>query len=305
MHETNIANYTMHRGKVRDIYEFGENLLIIVTTDRISAFDWILPSIIPDKGVVLTQLSKHWADILEVHYHLVSTDLSRLPVEFHLPELEGRTMLVERAEVIPFECVVRGYLCGSAWKDYQKTGSVCGISLPSGLKQNQQFPKPLFTPATKATDGHDENISVEYMASQIGMETTAELEARSIELYTEAAEHCWQNNLILADTKLEWGFMRQASDDLVLIDEIFTPDSSRFWASDAYELGISMPSFDKQFVRDWLEESGWDKNSPPPALPEGIVTKTREKYFEAYERVVGSPLTIGDGENGVGTGDLG
>jgi phosphoribosylaminoimidazole-succinocarboxamide synthase len=287
MLQSNVQGFPMRRGKVRDIYELGTNMLIIVTTDRISAFDYVLPNAIPDKGKILTAMSLFWAEKLEAFYHSISTDPNQMPEAFRTPELAGRSMMVERAEVIPFECVVRGYLCGSGWKDYQRTGEVCGIKLPKGLKENQQFPTPIFTPATKAETGHDENISFQQMADALGAELASELEQRSIELYVQAAERAWHAGIIIADTKFEWGRLKHASGDLCLIDEVLTPDSSRFWPLDQYRLGGSMPSFDKQFVRDWLDQSGWDKNSPPPALPDEIVAKTMDKYIEAYERITG------------------
>ena len=290
MLQSNVPNFPVKRGKVRDIYEVGPTMLVIVTTDRISAFDHILPNGIPDKGKVLTQTSFFWADLLDVYYHVISTDPKHMPEAFQTPELAGRTMFVEKAEVIPFECVVRGFLCGSGWKDYQKTGEVCGIKLPKGLKENQQFPTPIFTPATKAETGHDENITFDYMANKIGKELASELEQRSIGLYMQAAEHAWNNGIIIADTKFEWGQLKHANDDLALIDEVLTPDSSRFWALDKYRLGASMPSFDKQGVRNWLEKSGWDKASPPPKLPPHVVRQTRARYLEGYKRLTGKDL---------------
>jgi len=286
--ETDFPNYTVSRGKVRDIYEFGETMYIIITTDRVSAYDWVFPeTVIPDKGRILNKLSCYWTDALDVYYHMISNDFAHLPQDFNIPELKDRIMLVEKAEVIPFECVVRGYLAGSGWKDYKETGKVCGVELPPGLKENQQLPKPIFTPATKATSGHDENVSFEYMEDKIGTEMAAELEARSLELYTDAAEIAWKKGIIIADTKFEWGILRYVNDELVLIDEVLTPDSSRFWAIEDYEPGKSIPSFDKQFVRDYIAISGWDKASEPPPLPGDIIMKTREKYIEAYEKITG------------------
>lgn len=286
--ESNIENYKMHRGKVRDIYELGETMLIIVTTDRISAFDYVFPNTtIPDKGRILNALSVYFAEALGYRYHMISGNFNQMPQDFRKPELAGRAMLVERAEVIPFECVVRGYLAGSAWKEYQKTGMVCGIKLPAGLKENQQFPKPIFTPATKAATGHDENVTIDYMASKVGVELTYELEALSVELYMDAAQMAWNQGIIIADTKFEWGVLKHVDNELCLIDEVLTPDSSRFWPLDDYKLGGSINSFDKQYVRDWIEKSGWDKNSPPPPLPEDVIMKTREKYLEAYYKITG------------------
>lgn len=277
----------MKHGKVRDIYDLGKNELLIVTTDRISAFDYVLPNFVPDKGKILTSLSIFWSEMLDVYYHLISDQLEHFPEVFRLPELKGRTMLVEKAEVIPYECVVRGYVAGSAWKDYQNTGAVCGIKLPKGLKQNQALPTPIFTPATKAVSGHDLNVSFDEMANQIGLELATDLESKSVALYMDAADHCWQNGLILADTKFEWGILKHVSDDLVLIDEIITPDSSRFWPIDEYELNQNLPSFDKQYVRNYLETTSWDKNSSPPELPDEVVNKTREKYIDAYRMITG------------------
>jgi phosphoribosylaminoimidazole-succinocarboxamide synthase len=289
MLQIKIADLPVRRGKVRDIYDLDtlgrKNELVIVTTDRISAYDQILPNEIPDRGKILTEVSVFWSEILDVYYHLISTNLAHLPEVFRLPELEGRVMLVEKAEVIPFECVVRGYLAGSAWQDYQNTGEVCGIKLPKGLKQNQALPTPIFTPATKAETGHDLNISFEFMANQIGLELASDLESKSVALYMDAADHCWQRGLILADTKFEWGKLKHVSDDIVLIDEVITPDSSRFWPIEGYELNQSLPSYDKQFVRDYLGSTSWDKNSPPPSLPEEVVAKTMEKYIEAYRLI--------------------
>lgn len=291
LYESKVDNYVCRRGKVRDIYELGETMLIIVTSDRISAFDRVFPNtVIPDKGKVLNKMSCFWADILDCKYHLISTELNHLPEVFRTPDFADRTMLVERAEVIPFECVVRGYLAGSAWKEYQKTGEVCGIKLPPGLQENQQFPKPIFTPAIKNDTGHDENVSFDYMAQQLGMEISAEMEAMSIELYQDAAQLAWNKGIIIADTKFEWGLLTHLQNTLVLVDEILTPDSSRFWPLSEYRVGGSIVSFDKQYLRDWAEASGWDKESDPPPLPEEVVAKTREKYIEAYEKLTGSKL---------------
>jgi len=291
IYKTEIPNYTSKRGKVRDTYSLGDTMLIIITTDRISAFDHVFPeTTIPDKGKVLQGISCYWAEALDLNYHLISTDLNRLPEDFRKPEFEGRAMLVEKAEVIPFECVVRGFLAGSAWKEYQQTGSVCGIALPKGLKENQQLIKPIFTPATKADNGHDQNVTFDYMSSKIGLDLAAELEAMSLEIYTDAAQVAWQNGIIIADTKFEFGVMAHASNTLMLIDEVLTPDSSRFWPLEDYKLNAPINSFDKQFVRDWVEQSGWDKNSEPPPLPEEVVTKTRDKYLEAYEKITGVSL---------------
>lgn len=291
MYDIDLPNYKVKKGKVRNAYSLGETMLIIITTDRISAFDHVFPeTTIPDKGKVLQGLSCYWAEALSLNYHLISTDLNRLPEDFRKPEFEGRVMLVEKAEVIPFECVVRGFLAGSAWKEYQQTGSVCGISLPKGLKENQQLIKPIFTPATKVDNGHDQNVTFDYMSTKIGLDLAAELETMSLEIYTDAAQLAWQNGIIIADTKFEFGVMAHASNTLMLIDEVLTPDSSRFWPLEDYRLDGPINSFDKQFVRDWIEQSGWDKNSEPPPLPEEVINKTRDKYLEAYEKITGVKL---------------
>ncbi|HRX78896.1 MAG: phosphoribosylaminoimidazolesuccinocarboxamide synthase [Planctomycetaceae bacterium] len=283
--ETSLEHYPVRRGKVRDIYDLGDQLLMI-STDRISAYDWVLPSGIPDKGRVLTQVSAFWFDRLDVPHHLLSTELENagLPDETDLEQLSGRSMLVRKCEVVPIECVVRGYLDGSGWKEYQKSGTVCGIKLPSGLKQCSKLDEPIFTPATKEETGHDINISFERMVEIIGEGPAEELRRRSIDIYLRGAEYARQRGIIIADTKFEWG---RFDGELILIDEVLTPDSSRFWPADQYEPGHGQPSFDKQFVRDWLSATDWDKNSPPPALPEDVIAKTREKYIEAYEQLTG------------------
>ena len=273
------------RGKVRDVYDFGDRLLI-VATDRISAFDWILPTGIPDKGRVLTQLSRFWFDLLQVPHHLLSMNAADLP----LPEgtdiaaLDGRSMVVRKTKVFPIECVVRGYLSGSGWKEYKSSQTVCGLSLPSGLRESDRLPEPIFTPATKAETGHDENISFERMSKIIGEVHAIRLRDFSMQVYTKAAEYARARGIIIADTKFEFGVV----DDIILIDEVLTPDSSRFWQADQFSPGKSQPSFDKQFVRDWLETTSWDKNSPPPALPDRVVEVTRDKYIDAYERLTGT-----------------
>jgi phosphoribosylaminoimidazole-succinocarboxamide synthase len=274
------------RGKVRDVYDLGHALLI-VATDRISAFDWVLPTGIPEKGRILTQMTLFWLGFLRVPNHLMSADDVLLARGFGgmLEGLQGRVMEVHKAAVVPFECVVRGYLAGSAWKEYRQHGTVCGISLPSGLQECQQLSAPIFTPATKAESGHDENVSFEQMVAATGRKLAEELRDRSIDIYRRASLHAESRGIILADTKFEWGQLADGS--VILIDEVLTPDSSRFWPKDTYEVGKNPPSFDKQFVRDWLERSGWDKNSPPPQLPADVVEKTRLKYVEAYERLTG------------------
>jgi len=283
--ETSLSQFPVRRGKVRDIYDLGEQLLL-VSTDRISAFDWVLPTGIPDKGRVLTQQSHFWFDWLKEPNHILTCDVSEmaLPETVDLAPLEGRSMLVRKTEVVPIECVVRGYLSGSGWKEYQRSSSVCGISLPTGLVESDQLAEPIFTPATKAEEGHDENISFDRMVDLVGAEISEELRRRSIEIYRRGAEYARGRGIIIADTKFEFG---RVGDELILIDEVLTPDSSRFWPADQYSPGQGQPSYDKQFVRDWLTESGWDKNSEPPALPDEVVARTREKYVEAYEQVTG------------------
>jgi phosphoribosylaminoimidazole-succinocarboxamide synthase len=284
--QSHVPGYPCRRGKVRDVYDLGDRL-VIVATDRISAFDWVLPSGIPDKGRILTALSLFWFDFLGVPHHVLCTDLNDMGPEFAVraEELTGRTVLVRKTRVVPIECVIRGYLAGSGWKEYRAGGAVCGIPLPSGLQQSQQLPEPIFTPATKEETGHDQNISFERMTQIAGPIVAEELRRRSLDVYRRAAEFARSRGIIIADTKLEWGEL--PSGELILIDEVLTPDSSRFWPADAYRTGISPPSFDKQFVRDWLETTPWDKNSPPPQLPPDVVERTAEKYREAFERLTG------------------
>ena len=278
------------RGKVRDIYEAGEDLLM-VASDRISAFDVVLPTPIPDKGRVLSGLSLFWfersADI--VPNHLLSDDVDRFPVEFrdHREELAGRAMLVKRAEVVPIECVARGYLSGSGWKEYRETGRVCGIELPSGLVESDRLPEPIFTPATKAAEGHDENISLERAVELVGEGLAQKLKELTLTLYEFAAGLALERGIIVADTKFEFGF---AGGELILVDEVLTPDSSRFWPADRYQAGGPQPSFDKQYVRDWLDGSGWDHEPPAPELPPDVVGQTAVRYREAYERITGEPF---------------
>jgi len=283
---SDIPGYPCRRGKVRDVYDLGDRL-VIIATDRISAFDWVLPTAIPDKGRILTALTLFWLDYLGVPNHLVSTNLADMGPAFveRAADLTGRACLVRKASVVPVECVVRGYLAGSGWKEYRQYGSVCGISLPPGLAQSARLPKAIFTPATKEENGHDQNISFEDMSDRIGSELATELRQRSLDIYQRAAEHAQSRGLILADTKFEWGLSPDG--EILLIDEVLTPDSSRFWPADQYREGVSPPSFDKQFVRDWLETTGWDKNSPPPPLPDDVVERTAAKYREAYERLTG------------------
>ena len=284
--ETQLDDLPIRRGKVRDIYDLGEQLLL-VSTDRISAYDWILPTGIPDKGRVLTQISNFWFDLLKVPSHFISADTAdfNLPEGTDLEQLDGRSVLVRKTEVVPIECVVRGYLSGSGWKEYCESGTVCGLRLPEGLVESDQLPEPIFTPATKAEQGeHDENISFERMVDVVGLEQSEELRRRSFEIYQRGADYARERNIIIADTKFEFGVV---DGELLLIDEVLTPDSSRFWPSDLYTPGSGQPSFDKQIVRDWLTENGWDKNSDPPELPESIVTKTRDKYVEVFEQLTG------------------
>jgi phosphoribosylaminoimidazole-succinocarboxamide synthase len=287
MHASHVSGYPRRQGKVRDVYDLGDRL-IIVATDRISAFDWVLPTPIPDKGRVLTALTLFWLRWLNIPNHLLSAESKDFPPEFRGPEFAGRTMLVRKTTVVPVECVVRGYLAGSGWKDYRRTGAVCGNPLPAGLRECDQLPEPIFTPATKVETGHDENISFDEMAEAIGPDTATELRDKSLEIYRRAAEYARGRGVIIADTKFEWG--RLPSRELILIDEVLTPDSSRFWPGDAYQPGRGQPSFDKQFVRDWLETTTWDKNSSPPELPPDVVERTRQKYLESVERLTGKSL---------------
>lgn len=284
--ETQISRFPVRRGKVRDIYDLGEQLLLI-STDRISAFDYVLPTGIPDKGRVLTQLSAFWFDFLNEPNHLNSVNVADFPLEnpAEVEDLDGRSMLVRKAEVVPIECVVRGYLDGSGWREYQQSGRVCGIELPAGLQQCQELDEPIFTPATKEDEGHDVNISFERMVEIVGRDTAEELKRRSIEIYLRGARYARERGIIIADTKFEFG--RTPDGEIILIDEVLTPDSSRFWPQDQYQPGHGQPSFDKQYVRDWLSESGWDKNSTPPPLPPDVVERTREKYIDAYEHLTG------------------
>lgn len=281
----------LRRGKVRDVYDLGEHLLL-VASDRISAFDWVLTAVVPDKGRVLTQLSRFWfgrlGPELGVEHHLVTCDVDQMP----LPEgadrqqLAGRSMLCRKASVVPFECVARGYLAGSGWNEYQKTGRVCGVPLPPGLHESDPLPEPIFTPATKAEQGeHDENVPLERMASELGAELAERLRDLTLRLYEAGARHAADCGLLIADTKFEFGLADDGA--LLLIDEALTPDSSRFWPADRYAPGGPQPSFDKQYVRDWLLASSWDRQGPPPPLPPEIVASTRDKYIDAYERLTG------------------
>lgn len=288
--ETNIPGYPVRRGKVRDIYEIGNDMLAIIATDRISAFDFVLPTGIPDKGKILTQLSIYWFDVLDCENHLVSDDVDDLPYEFQEQKdiLQGRTMMIRKTEVIPVECVVRGYLSGSAWKEYQKTGMIGGAVMPTGIRQNMAFPQPLFTPTTKEESGHDKPLSWGEFVSLVGKNTSKELKDISINLYKEAALRAYFKGIIIADTKFEFGRLPDGSS--LLIDEVLTPDSSRFWPIDRYGLDFSGHSFDKQYVRDWLINNWEPQVPPPPPLPIEIVEQTRNRYLEALERLTGKGL---------------
>jgi phosphoribosylaminoimidazole-succinocarboxamide synthase len=282
--QTEISGYPVRRGKVRDVYDLGDRL-VIVASDRISAFDFVLPTPIPGKGRLLTQMSLFWFRKLGMPNHLLSTDLNEMGAAFakEKDQLTERTMLVKKADVVPFECVVRGYLAGSGWKEYQKLQAVCGVKLPPGLRESEKLPEPIFTPATKAETGHDENVSFDYMAEHVGRELANQLRDLSLQVYTRAAQHAAARGIILADTKFEFGRLKDGT--VILIDEVLTPDSSRYWPADQHQLGKNPPSFDKQFVRDWLETTNWDKNSPPPELPADVVEKTAAKYQEAFDRL--------------------
>jgi phosphoribosylaminoimidazole-succinocarboxamide synthase len=278
---------------VRDLYAIGDALLL-VASDRISAFDHVLGTGIPGKGKILTQISLFWFDLLSeiVPNHLITADVREFPAELHpfLDQLEGRSMLVKRAEMFPVECVARGYLAGSGWKDYQRTGAVCGITLPTGLDDGSRLPEPLFTPATKSQDGsHDENISFAEIESYIGAPEAAELRRLTLAIYAKAAAHAESRGLILADTKFEFG---RVGEKILLADEVLTPDSSRFWDAAAWKPGGPQPSFDKQFVRDYLEAIRWNKQAPAPSLPEDVVERTQAKYLEAFHRLTGRELRI-------------
>jgi len=283
--QTHLELPLFSRGKVRDTYHLDDRRLLMVSTDRISAFDYVLPTAIPDRGRVLTQLSAFWFDKTRdvVPNHLLATSYDGLT-----PDVEGRCMVVKRAERIDFECVVRGYLAGSAWAEYRRSGTVAGEPLPEGLRESEKLPEPVFTPATKADAGHDENITFDRVRSEVGGELADRLKDASLRLYDVAARHAGQQGLILADTKFEFGLI---DGELVLIDEALTPDSSRYWDAEAYEVGTSPESFDKQFVRDWLtNRSGWDRDSLPPPLPDDVVEQTRQRYLTAFERLTSRSL---------------
>jgi phosphoribosylaminoimidazole-succinocarboxamide synthase len=282
------------RGKVRDLYDAGDRLLL-VASDRLSAFDVVLPTPIPDKGRVLTQISLFWFDFLKpiCRNHLVSAAVRDFPaaVQGDAAQLEGRTMLCKKLQMFPVECVVRGYLSGSGWKEYQKLGTVCGLKLPAGLKESDKLPEPIFTPSSKATEGHDENITMAQVEKLIGARDAARLRDLSLKIYTTAADYAETRGIILADTKFEFGRDPvDAAGDPILADEVLTPDSSRFWPRDKYQPGRAQESYDKQYVRDYLEKVGWNKQPPAPALPDEVVRKTSEKYRAAYAELTGKPL---------------
>ncbi len=294
VHGTELQGIKLHgRGKVRDIYDLGDRLLM-VSTDRISAFDYVLPQGIPDKGKVLTGLSEFWFDLMSdiVPNHLVTADLKGYPetLQVHAEILKGRSMLVHRARMFPVECVVRGYLAGSGYKEYLDTGAISGNPLPPGLRLSDRLPELIFTPATKSQSGHDENISFDAMAGRIGLERAGKLRDLSFAVFRRGSEHALDKGIIIADTKLEFGML---GGEIVLADEVLTPDSSRFWDVETYEPGISPTSFDKQFVRDYLESTSWNKRPPVPDLPAKIVEGTRSRYLEIYRRLVGHPLATG------------
>jgi phosphoribosylaminoimidazole-succinocarboxamide synthase len=280
--------FPVRRGKVRDVYDLGKQLLI-VATDRISAFDCVMPNGIPDKGKVLTQLSSFWFRKYQdgFDHHLLATEVRDMPAQLqpYASQLAGRAVLVKKTTVVPIECVARGYLAGSGWKEYQKTQSVCGVKLPAGLRQCDKLPEPIFTPATKEEGGHDINISFEETVSRVGADLAEALRKHTLSLYGLAADYARGRGIIIADTKFEFG--RLSDGKLILIDEVLTPDSSRFWPAERYEPGRDQESFDKQFVRNWLETQTWDKNPPAPPLPEEVVQGTRAKYVEAYEQLTG------------------
>jgi phosphoribosylaminoimidazole-succinocarboxamide synthase len=289
--QTDLKGIPLHaRGKVRDVYALGDQL-VFVATDRISAFDYILASGIPDKGRVLTQLSIFWFDFLRdvTPTHFITADLAQYPAELRAfpDQLAGRSMLVKRAKMVEIECVARGYISGSGWKEYQQQGTVCGIKLPSGLRESDKLPQPIFTPATKAQTGHDENVSFEHVVSLIGQELAARLRDLTLEIYTRAARYAETKGIIIADTKFEFGFV---GDQLVLGDEVLTPDSSRFWPAETYKPGGAQYSFDKQYVRDYLESIRWNKQPPAPGLPAEVAAKTGEKYRQAYRILTGREL---------------
>ena len=294
--ETNFSDLQLHgRGKVRDIYRVGDDLLL-VATDRISAFDYVLGSGIPDKGRVLTQLSAFWFERMGdlVPHHVLETDVAKYPAALkpYSDQLRGRSMLCRRTRPLPIECVARGYLSGSGWKEYKESGAVCGIKLPAGLKESDRLPEPIFTPATKAETGHDINISEDEAAKMIGRPLVDRVKQLTLDIFKRGCAHAESKGIIIADTKFEFGLVGDGNPatDVVLIDEVLTPDSSRFWPKDQYKPGGTVPSFDKQFVRDYLEEIKWNKQPPVPSLPEAVIARTREKYIEAFRQLSGRDL---------------
>jgi phosphoribosylaminoimidazole-succinocarboxamide synthase len=292
--QTDFSDLKLHAsGKVRDVYQLDNETLLFVATDRISAFDYILATGIPHKGRVLTQMSLFWFDLLSdiVPSHLVTADVNRYPLALrkYADQLRGRSMLVQRAEMFPVECVVRGYISGSAWKEYKATGKVCGIELPTALRESEAFPEPIFTPSTKATTGHDENIPFSRICEIVGTEVASTLRDLTVRVYKKAAAYARQRGIIIADTKFEFGRTAQG---ITLADEVLTPDSSRFWPADKYEPGRSQESYDKQYVRDYLEEIRWNKQPPAPALPPEVAQRTSEKYLEAYFQLTGHKLDV-------------
>jgi phosphoribosylaminoimidazole-succinocarboxamide synthase len=292
--KTNFPELKLHAsGKVRDVYEIGDKQLLFVASDRISAFDYVLATGIPHKGSVLNQISLFWFDFLAdiVPNHLITANVDEYPAEIrkYKDQLRGRSMLVRRAEMFPVECVVRGYIYGSAWKEYNASGKVSGISLPSGLKESDAFPEPIFTPSTKATTGHDENISFDQMCEIVGVETASHLRDLTLRVYKKAAGYARQRGIIIADTKFEFGHTEHG---ITLADEVLTPDSSRFWPADKYQPGRAQDSYDKQYVRDYLEQIHWNKQPPAPALPPDVARRTSEKYQEAYYQLTGHKLAV-------------
>lgn len=292
---TNIpALNLISRGKVRDIYEVTPDTLLMVTTDRMSAFDVVLPDPIPFKGVVLNQITLFWMNKMQnvVANHLLATEAADFPKALRpfRNQLAGRSVLVKKTKPLPVECIVRGYITGSGWSNYQKTGQVCGHQLPAGLLESEKLPQPLFTPSTKAETGqHDENITVDQARNMVGPDLLAQVQRVSLDIYGRARDHAWNLEIIIADTKFEFG---QAGDDLLLIDEVITPDSSRFWPQKEYTPGRSQPSFDKQYLRDWLTSSGWNKKAPAPNLPRDVILQTRDRYLDAYTMLTGQKLAF-------------
>src|ERR1700723_1114728 len=292
--QTNIPELHLHAsGKVRDVYQLENERLLFVATDRISAFDYVLANGIPHKGCVLSQISLFWFDFLSdiVPNHVITADVEQYPqaLQKYADSLRGRSMIVQRAEMFPVECVVRGYLSGSAWKEYQATGKVCGIALPAGLRESDAFPEPIFTPATKAVSGHDENISFAQMCEVLGTETSSHLREITLRIYKKAAAYAIQRGIIIADTKFEFG---RTPKGITLADEVLTPDSSRFWPAAKYAPGRGQESYDKQYVRDYLEEIRWNKQPPAPALPDEVARRTSDKYLDAYQQITGHKLDV-------------